>query len=204
MCPDWLWLPGIMGRWKSSLGHVLGAGQLPPAQLFVCLLVYHQQPGLPFHSLDPLHHLGEVGGSGSAASSLDSTWTVAPPKAGRAPGQATGLLGVGGWIKRPAGSTPHPQAPAAPSLLSWGSTLGPRLQELQWVPGPCLSARFSPGGNRKLGVAAVQARMHLCFRVCLSAWVSEREASPWVSIWVCLCPFLSFSVVEYGSLNPCL
>lgn len=59
MCPVRLWLPGVMSWWKASLGHLLSAGQLPPAQLFIRLLVYHQQPCLPFHSLDPLYHLGQ-------------------------------------------------------------------------------------------------------------------------------------------------
>ena len=64
-CPGRLWLPGIVGRRQPSLGHLLSAGQLPPAELFVRLLVHHQQPSLPLHGLDPLHHLGQVGGGRS-------------------------------------------------------------------------------------------------------------------------------------------
>lgn len=139
-CPDRLWLPGVMGGWKPSLGHLLSAGQLPPAQLLVRLLVYHQQPGLPFHSLDPLDHLGQAGGRGSAASSLGSTWTVAPPKAGQAD-----LLGVGGWARGLPAPPPTPGfSRSLPPLLGL-LTEGPRRQGPQCGPRPCLSPGSSPG-----------------------------------------------------------
>lgn len=39
------------------MGHLLSAGQLPPAEFLICLLVHHKQLGLSLHSLDPLDHL---------------------------------------------------------------------------------------------------------------------------------------------------
>lgn len=168
-CPARLWLPGVMGGWQPSLGHLLSAGQLPPAQLLVRLLVYHQQPGLPLHSLDPLDHLGQAGGSGSAASSPGSTWTVAPPKAGLAD-----LLGVGGWTKRPAGSTPHPRlqqlppsSPGAPDRRAQETRAAVWSQAL---PQPRVLSRR--GG--KLGEATVQACVYLC-RSVLRLGLKERH-----------------------------
>lgn len=74
-CPVVLWFPGVVDWWKASMGHLLGAGQLPPAELLICLLVHHEQPSLPLHSLDPLYHLEWVGsGTSSAANTRGSTW----------------------------------------------------------------------------------------------------------------------------------
>lgn len=42
------------------MGHLLSAGQLPPAELLIRLLVHHKQLGLPLHCLDPLYHLERV------------------------------------------------------------------------------------------------------------------------------------------------
>jgi hypothetical protein len=61
VCPVGFQLPGFIYWRKPSLGHLFCAGQLPPAELLICLLVHNQQLSLPLHSLDPLHHLGWAG-----------------------------------------------------------------------------------------------------------------------------------------------
>lgn len=74
-CPVVLWLPGVVGWWEPSVGHLLSAGQLSPAELLICLLVHHKQLSLPLHSLDPLYHLEWVGSrTRSAANTPGSTW----------------------------------------------------------------------------------------------------------------------------------
>lgn len=119
-CPVRLWLPGVVGGWKPSMRHLLGAGQLPPAELFVRLLVHHQQPSLPFHSLDPLHHLGRAGwgeqvSSRHSGQHMDSGATQGWPRlVGR-------QLAYQGWVAGPRGPPappPTPGAPAAPSLFT--------------------------------------------------------------------------------------
>lgn len=145
VCPVWLRLPGVMGGREPSLGHLLGAGQLPPAELLICLLVHYQQPGLPLHSLDPLHHLGRMGDrSGSVAHIPGSTWAMAPLWAG--PG-----VQAGGWsawaagrTERPAGPAPHPQTPAAPSLC----TQAPDTEvQAARASGSSQSLALSPGSS---------------------------------------------------------
>lgn len=37
----------------------------------------------------------------------------------------------------------------------------------------------------------------------LSLSLGLRDSVSWLAGWACLCPFLSFSVVQHGSLNPC-
>lgn len=57
------------------MGHLLSAGQLPPAEFLICLLVHHKQLSVPLHSLDPLYHLEWVGSrTRSAANTLGNTW----------------------------------------------------------------------------------------------------------------------------------
>lgn len=114
-CPVQLWLPGVVGGRKPSMGHLFSAGQLPPAELLVRLFVHHQQPSLPFHSLDPLHHLGRrVGGSKSAVGTPGSTWTVAPPRAG--PGSRAGSWPTGGGRLDREARRLHPPPPGLRQL----------------------------------------------------------------------------------------
>lgn len=142
MCPVGLWLPGVTGRWKALLGHLLSAGQLPPAELLIRLLVHHQQPRLPFHSLDPLHHLGS--GNGSADSTPGNPWTVAPRLAlAHRPlcqGRVAGPRGQ--WAPPP---TPRFQQ-LAPSTLRAPDMRAQAARALVSTQGLVLSPGSSPGG----------------------------------------------------------
>lgn len=121
-CPVWLWLPGVVGWGKPSMGHLLSAGQLPPTELLIGLLVHHKQLGLPLHSLDPLYHLERVRSRDPVSSQHPrqhmgrASLPARPRLMDR--GAGVGLPGVGSWPERPAGSTPHPQFLAVPSLFS--------------------------------------------------------------------------------------
>lgn len=90
-CPVRLWLPGVVGWGKPSMGHLLSAGQLPPAELLIGLLVHHKQLGLPLHSLDPLYHL--VMRLALYVDAVDLNQAV--------PGAQRGRLGWGAWLHAP-------------------------------------------------------------------------------------------------------
>lgn len=156
VCPVWLWLPGVVGGREPSLGHLLSAGQLPPAELLICLLVHHQQPGLPLHSLDPLHHLGRMGDrSRSVARIPGSTWAMAPLWAG--PGMQAGSWSAwaGGRTERPAGPAPHPQTPEAPSLGT--RALDTEVQAVR-ASGSSQSLALSPGSSPGRAGKGLQGR----------------------------------------------
>lgn len=82
------------------MGHLLSAGQLPPAEFLICLLVHHKQLGLSLHSLDPLDHLEWVGSrTRSAGNTLGDTWIGHHSRLG--PGSWTegrGWPARGGWL----------------------------------------------------------------------------------------------------------
>lgn len=173
-CPVRLWLPGVVDGRKPSVGHLLSAGQLPPAELLVRLLVHHQQPRLRFHSLDPLHHLGQAGwrgaGQRSALWAAHGRWHH--PGLAQDHGQAAGLPAVGGWTERPAGSTLHPRGlrqlpPSLPRTPDTGCrdyriTAGTRLG-----PGSCprRAGKLDEAAGLE-GGAWLSFRVSVCVHVC--------------------------------------
>lgn len=90
-CPVVLWFPGVVDWWEASMGHLLGTGQLPPAELLICLLVHHEQSSLPLYSLDPLYHL--VMRLALYVDAVDLNQAV--------PGAQRGGLGWGAWLHAP-------------------------------------------------------------------------------------------------------